>query len=146
MEILLIEDSPSDVFITKEAIKLTNGHNLHVAHDGVEAMEFLRQEGKFKTAPRPDIVLLDLNMPRKDGREVLMEVKNDDRLKCIPIIVLTSSGVQRDIWEAYKLHANCYIIKPADFNQFKEVIQAIDRFWLRKVTLPMPEKEVHCRT
>jgi two-component system, chemotaxis family, response regulator Rcp1 len=137
MEILMIEDSPSDVFLTKEALKLTGGNNiLHVVHDGVDAMAFLRKEGIYSNAPRPDLILLDLNMPRKDGREVLAEVKADDTLKCIPIIVLTSSSADQDINNAYSLHANCYIAKPADFTQFKEVVKAIQSFWFTKVSLP----------
>jgi two-component system, chemotaxis family, response regulator Rcp1 len=141
MEILIVEDSPSDVFITKEAFKLTNGgHHIHVAHDGVEAMEFLRKEGKHSHAPCPDIVLLDLNMPRKDGREVLGEMKNDQKLRCIPVIVMTSSGAERDVDEAYSLHANCYVTKPADFDQFKDLIKTIQTFWFSKATLPTRKK------
>jgi chemotaxis family two-component system response regulator Rcp1 len=137
IEILLVEDSPSDVFITQEALKQTRElSHVHVVNDGVEAMEFLRQEGSYEAAPRPDIILLDLNMPRKDGREVLGEIKADAKLKSIPVIVLTSSNAEQDIAHAYSLHANCYITKPADFTRFKEVIQSIETFWFGNVTLP----------
>lgn len=137
MEILLVEDSPSDAFIAKEALKRGGGKsNLHLAHDGVEAMAFLRKQGEYFDAPDPDIILLDLNMPRKDGREVLAEVKNDPKFKCIPVIVLTSSNAEQDVMKAYELHANCYITKPTDFAKFKELLKAIESFWLTNVTLP----------
>ena len=137
MDILLVEDSPSDAFIAKEALKRAGGSsNLHVAHDGVEALAFLRKQGEYFDAPRPHIILLDLNMPRKDGREVLAEIKNDERFKCIPVIVLTSSSAEQDIAKAYELHANCYITKPTDFSKFKELIQSIETFWFTNVTLP----------
>jgi two-component system, chemotaxis family, response regulator Rcp1 len=137
MDILLVEDSPSDAFIAKEALKRSGGNsNLHVARDGVEALAFLRRQGEYFDAPRPDMILLDLNMPRKDGREVLAEVKSDDRFKCIPIVVLTSSNAEQDISRAYELHANCYITKPTDFTQFKEILKSIETFWFRNVTLP----------
>jgi two-component system, chemotaxis family, response regulator Rcp1 len=137
IEILMVEDSPSDVFITKEALKQAPElSHVHVVSDGVEAMEFLRREGPFAAAPRPDIILLDLNMPRKDGREVLAEIKADAKLKSIPVIVLTSSSADQDIANAYSLHANCYITKPADFTRFKEVIRSIESFWFGNVTLP----------
>jgi two-component system response regulator len=140
IEILMVEDSPSDVFLSKEAIKeakLLN--NLHVVQDGVEAMEFLRKEGKFGEAPEPDLILLDLNLPRKDGREVLADIKADGRLRHIPVVVLTSSKADEDILRAYDLHANCYITKPVDFSRFKEVVRAIESFWLTIVTLPKHE-------
>jgi len=137
IDILMVEDSPSDAFLTREALKQAKeSSRIHVVNDGVEAMEFLRREGAFAGAPRPDIILLDLNMPRKDGREVLAEIKGDAKLKSIPVIVLTSSSAEQDILHAYNLHANCYITKPADFNRFKEVIKSIEMFWFGKVTLP----------
>ena len=140
LEILMVEDSPSDVFLTQEALKQTNGLcQLHVVSDGVEAMEFLRKEGQHAKAPRPDIILLDLNMPRKDGREVLLEIKSDEKLKSIPVLVLTSSSAEQDIAKAYSLHANCYITKPVDFARFKEVINSIKTFWFGNVTLPPHE-------
>jgi two-component system, chemotaxis family, response regulator Rcp1 len=137
IEILMVEDSPSDIFITQHAIQEAKVLNhLHIVEDGIEAMAFLRKEGKYADAPRPDIVLLDLNLPRKDGREVLAEVKADPRLKIIPIVVLTSSKSDEDILRSYGLHANCYITKPVDFSRFKEVVKAIESFWFTIVTLP----------
>ena len=137
LEILIVEDSPSDVFLVKEALKQTGETcRVHVVSDGVEAMEFLRKQGSHGHAPRPDLILLDLNMPRKDGREVLLEIKTDERLRCIPIVVLTSSSAEQDISKAYNLHANCYITKPADFARFKAVINSVQAFWFRDVTLP----------
>ena len=141
IEILLAEDSATDVLLAEEALehaKMRN--NLHVVKDGVEAMAFLRKEGKYADAPRPDLILLDLNMPRKDGREVLAEVKADDDLKTIPVVVLTTSQAQEDVLKAYGLHANCYISKPVDFEQFTNVVQAIDQFWFTIVTLPTERK------
>ncbi len=137
IEILLVEDSPSDTELTVEA--LANGkicNHLSMVEDGVEAMEFLRCQGKFADAPRPDLILLDLNLPRKDGREVLAELKADADLKTIPVVVLTTSAAERDVLGAYALHANCYITKPVDFKQFLEVIKVIENFWLSIVTLP----------
>jgi two-component system response regulator len=137
IEILLVEDSSTDVMLTKAALlhaKMRN--NLHVAKDGVVAMAFLRKEGEYADVPRPDLILLDLNMPRKDGREVLTELKVDDNLKYIPVVVLTTSQAQEDVIKAYGLHANCYISKPVDFQQFTNVVRAIDNFWFTVVTLP----------
>ncbi len=137
IEILLVEDSATDVMLTEEALqhaKMRN--NLHVVKDGVEAMAFLRKEGKYTAVPYPDLVLLDLNMPRKDGREVLAEVKADPKLKNIPVVVLTTSQAQEDVLKAYGLHANCYIAKPVDFDQFANVVRAIDQFWFTVVVLP----------
>ena len=137
IEILLVEDSPSDTELTVEA--LANGkicNHLSMVEDGVEAMEFLRRQGKFADAPRPDLILLDLNLPRKDGREVLAELKADADLKMIPVVVLTTSAAERDVLGAYALHANCYITKPVDFKQFLEVVKVIENFWLSIVTLP----------
>jgi two-component system, chemotaxis family, response regulator Rcp1 len=136
-EILVIEDSPSDAFILKEAFKhAKHVKQVHVVHDGVEALAFLRKEGRYATAPRPHIIFLDLNTPRKDGREVLAEIKTDEQLLSIPVIVLTSSSADQDVSNAYSLHANCYVTKPADFSQIKQVIKAIESFWFTHVTIP----------
>jgi len=141
VEILLVEDNAGDVRLTKEALKEGKVYNnLHWAKDGVEALEFLRREGKHAKAPRPDIILLDLNLPKKDGREVLSEIKSDDQLKHIPVVILTTSKAEEDVLRSYKLHANCYITKPVDLGKFIVVVQSIDRFWLTVVTLP-PAKE-----
>ena len=137
IEILLVEDSPSDTDLTLEALKDFKVRNhVSVVEDGVQALQFLRREGVFADAPRPDLVMLDLNLPRKDGREVLAEIKRDDQFKTIPIVVLTTSRAEQDILRAYQLNANCYITKPVDFNQFLEVIRSIENFWLFVVTLP----------
>ena len=137
IEILLVEDSSTDVMLAEEALEQAKmRNNLHVVKDGVEAMAFLRREREYSAAPRPDLILLDLNMPRKDGREVLAEVKADEKLKTIPIVVLTTSQAQEDVLKAYGLHANCYISKPVDFEQFTNVVGAIDHFWFTVVTLP----------
>lgn len=137
IEILLAEDSSTDVMLTRAALKFAKmRNNLHVVKDGVEVMAFLRKEGQYADAPRPDLILLDLNMPRKDGREVLTEVKADDDFKSIPVVVLTTSQAQEDVIKAYGLHANCYISKPVDFEQFTNVVRAIDNFWFTVVTLP----------
>jgi CheY-like chemotaxis protein len=141
VEILLVEDNAGDVRLTKEALKEGKVYNnLHWAKDGVDALEFLRREGKHTKAPRPDIILLDLNLPKKDGREVLSEIKSDDQLKHIPVVILTTSKAEEDVLRSYKLHANCYITKPVDLGKFIVVVQSIDRFWLTVVTLP-PAKE-----
>lgn len=137
VEILLVEDSPGDVRLTQEALKdskLLN--NLSVVRDGVEAMAFLRREGNYAEAVRPDLILLDLNLPRKDGREVLQEIKFDDDLKRIPVVVLTTSANEKDILTTYNLHANCYITKPVDFMQFISVVKSIENFWFTIVKLP----------
>ncbi len=137
IEILLVEDSPSDTELTVEALKDFKVRNhVNVVEDGVQAIQFLRREGPFGQAPRPDLIMLDLNLPRKDGREVLADIKSDDRLKTIPIVVLTTSRADQDILRAYQLNANCYINKPVDFNQFLEVVRSIESFWLYVVTLP----------
>jgi two-component system response regulator len=142
IEILLAEDSSTDVMLTKAALKFAKmRNNLHIVKDGVEVMSFLRKEGQYRDMPRPDLILLDLNMPRKDGREVLTEVKNDDDLKFIPVIVLTTSQAQEDVIRAYGLHANCYISKPVDFQQFTNVVRAIDTFWFTIVTLPVEDSD-----
>jgi len=137
IDILLVEDSPSDTDLTVEALgagKVAN--RLSIVEDGVQAMEFLRRQGRFANAPRPDLILLDLNLPRKDGREVLAEVKADPSLRHIPIVVLTTSQAEQDVLRAYSLHANCYVTKPVDFRQFIEVIRSIEDFWLTIVKLP----------
>jgi CheY-like chemotaxis protein len=137
VEILLVEDNPADVRLTQEALKEGKVYNnLHWAKDGVEALEFLHRKGKHAGAPRPDIILLDLNLPKKDGREVLQEIKNDDKLKRIPVVILTTSKAEEDVLKTYNLHANCYVTKPVDLEQFIVVVKSIDMFWLTVVTLP----------
>ena len=137
VEILLVEDNPADVRLTQEELKEGKVfNNLHWAKDGVEALEFLRREGKHAGAPRPDIILLDLNLPKKDGREVLHEIKNDEKLKRIPVVILTTSKAEEDVLKSYNLHANCYVTKPVDLEQFIVVVKSIDMFWLTVVTLP----------
>ena len=137
IQILLVEDSPSDAKLTLAALKLAKVVN-QVSHveDGVEAMEFLCRQGKFAQAERPDLILLDLNLPRKDGREVLEELKADPDLQMIPVVILTTSQAEQDIIRSYKLHANCYITKPVNFERFLEVVQSIENFWLTVVALP----------
>jgi chemotaxis family two-component system response regulator Rcp1 len=137
IDILLVEDNPGDVRLTLESLneaKVRN--NLHVARDGVEALEFLRRQGPFADAVRPDLILLDLNLPRMDGREVLAEVKSDPDLMSIPVVVLTTSSAEQDILHSYQLQANCYITKPVDLEQFIKVVRSIEDFWLTVVTLP----------
>lgn len=137
VEILLVEDNPGDVELTREALyeaKVAN--RLHVVSDGTDAVDFLFRRGVFADAPRPDIVLLDLNLPRKDGRQVLAEIKADADLAKIPVVVLTTSQAEEDVLRAYQLHANCYIPKPVDFNQFLRIIAMIEEFWLGVVKLP----------
>ena len=137
VEILLVEDNPADVRLTREALKEGKVYsNLHWVKDGVEALEFLRKQGKYAGKPRPDIILLDLNLPRKDGREVLEEIKSDSVLKRIPVVVLTTSKAEEDVLRTYNLHANCYVTKPVDLEQFIVVVKSIDMFWLTVVTLP----------
>ncbi len=140
VDILLVEDNPGDVRLTKEALRDAKVLNqIHVAKDGVEAMEFLNREGSFKEAPAPDLILLDLNLPRKDGREVLADIKKDPRLKRIPVVVLTTSKSDEDIVKSYNLHANCYITKPVDLNRFIEIIHSLEEFWFSIVKLPPKE-------
>jgi two-component system, chemotaxis family, response regulator Rcp1 len=137
VEILLVEDNPGDFRLTQEALhegKVYN--NLHWAKDGVDALDFLKRRGKHANAPRPDIILLDLNLPKNDGREVLSEIKQDDDLKAIPVVILTTSQAEEDVLRSYDLHANCYVTKPVDLEKFIVVVQSIDRFWLTVVTLP----------
>ncbi len=137
IEILLVEDSPADVRLTIEALKEEKlFNNLNVVNDGVEAMAFLHRQGKYAKAPRPDLILLDLNLPKKDGREVLKEIKSDEKLKIIPVVVLTISKAEEDILKSYALYANCYITKPLDLSQFSKVVKSIQDFWLTIVKLP----------
>ena len=137
IEILLVEDNPGDVRLTLEALKEGKVLNhMSVAVDGVEAMAFLRREGKFADAPHPDLVMLDLNLPKKDGREVLDDIKRDARLKHIPVVILTTSQAEQDIVKSYELHANCYIAKPVDLDQFMSVVKSVQDFWLSVVKLP----------
>ena len=137
IEILLVEDSPADVLLTREAFEQNKIVNtLHVAEDGIQAMDFLHRYGAYASAPRPDLILLDLNLPRKNGREVLAEIKADPDLKKIPIVVLTTSGAEEDILRAYNLNANCYVVKPVGFDNFMEAMQSIRHFWFSVVTLP----------
>ena len=136
-EILLVEDNPGDVRLMVEALKENRvGDNLHVVGDGVEALAFLRREGGYADAPRPDLILLDLRLPRKDGHEVLTEIKADEDLKRIPVVVLTISGAEVDVIEAYNSYVNCYVIKPVDLDQFIKVVKSIVDFWLTIVKLP----------
>ena len=137
IEILLVEDNPGDVELTREALHDSKVHmRLSVVPDGVEALAFLRREGRYADAVRPDLILLDLNLPRKGGREVLEEVKNDPSLRHIPVVILTSSQAEQDIARAYDLHANCYISKPVDLDQFITVVRSIEDFWFTVVKLP----------
>lgn len=136
-EILLVDDSPSDILLTREALtraKIIN--NLHVVEDGVEAIAFLKRQGPHANAPRPHLILLDLNMPKKSGQEVLAEIKSDEELKRIPVVVLTTSKSEEDVLKAYGLHANCYVTKPVDFANFASVIRSLEKFWFTVVTLP----------
>ena len=137
IEILLVEDNAGDVRLTREALKDAKVLNtLHVARDGEEAMDYLYHKGKYADAPRPDLILLDLNLPRKDGREVLAEIKADEDLKRIPVVILTTSKSEEDVLKMYNLHANCYVTKPLDLDQFIRVVQAIEDFWFTVVRLP----------
>lgn len=137
IEILLVEDNPGDVDLAREALATGKMRNaLHAVGDGEAAMAFLRRQGKYADAPRPDLVLLDLNLPKKDGREVLAEIKSDPDLKRIPVVILTTSNAEADILKTYNLHANCFITKPLDLNQFIKVVQAIEDFWFTIVKLP----------
>jgi len=136
-EVLLVEDSPGDVRLTKEAFRDANSFiHLHVASDGVEAMAFLRREGAHARAPRPDLILLDLNLPKMDGREVLAHIKKDESLKTIPVVILTTSGAEADILKSYQLQANCYLSKPVQLDAFQNLVKSINDFWFIKVKLP----------
>ena len=137
VEILMVEDNPGDVRLTQEALKEGKVRNkMHVVGDGVEALAFLRREGQYADAPRPDLILLDLNLPRRNGREVLAEIKEDPDLRRIPVVILTISQAEEDILKTYDLHANCYITKPVDLDQFIKVVKSIEDFWLTIVKLP----------
>ncbi|MBP7688179.1 MAG: response regulator [Thermoflexales bacterium] len=137
IDILLVEDNPGDADLAREALEDTKLHNrLHVVDDGEKALAFLRRQGAYAGVPRPDLILLDLNLPRKDGREVLAEIKSDDHLKRIPVVILTTSRAEEDVLKTYNLHANCYISKPIDLNQFMRVVKSIEDFWLSIVVLP----------
>jgi len=140
IEILLVEDNPGDARLIKEALKdFKIINDLHHVIDGVEALNFLRKKGKYANSPRPDLILLDLNLPKKDGREVLAEIKSDEDLKRIPVVILTISQSEEDILKSYNLHANCYITKPIDLNQFMKVVKSVEDFWLTIVELPPKE-------
>jgi CheY-like chemotaxis protein len=140
VDILLVEDSEGDARLAMEALRTCKIRNiLHHVTDGEDAITFLRQEGKYATVPRPDLILLDLNLPRMDGRQVLAEIKADDKLKSIPVVILTISSAEEDILRSYNLHANCYITKPLDLDQFMKVVQSIEEFWLTIVKLPKNE-------
>ncbi len=142
IEILMVEDSPGDARLTMEALKEAKVLNrISVVEDGVEAMAFLRREGKHTEAPRPDLILLDLNLPKKDGREVLAEIKTDPALADIPVVVLTTSQAEQDVLRSYQLHANCYVTKPVDLTQFMSVIKSVESFWLTVARLPRAESE-----
>lgn len=137
LKILLVEDSPSDAVLIEETLgesKLLN--ELHLVRDGVEAAEFLYKRGKYSNAPRPDLILLDLNLPKKNGRELLAEIKVDEHLMTIPVVILTTSSAEVDILRSYQLHANCYLVKPIDLDQFIGVVKSIEHFWLALVELP----------
>lgn len=137
VDILLVEDNPGDIRLTQEALKEGKVlNNLHIARDGVEAMAFLRRQDKYADAVRPDLILLDLNLPKKDGHEVLAEIKTDEGLKRIPVVILTTSEADEDILKTYDYHANCYITKPMDLNQLINVVKSIEDFWLSLVKLP----------
>ena len=137
MEVLLVEDSPGDVRLTQDAFREANGSvQLHVASDGIEAMAFLRRTGSHSRSPRPDLILLDLNLPRMDGREVLSTIKGDDSLKTIPTIILTTSDADADILTSYQLQANCYLSKPVQLDEFEAVVRSINDFWLTRAKLP----------
>lgn len=137
VEILLVEDNPGDARLTREALREAKmRNNLSVVGDGIEALAFLRRQGAYQNAPRPDIILLDLNMPKMDGREVLAQIKADPDLRRIPVVILTTSRAEEDVLRTYDLHANCYVAKPVGFEQFMEVVRSIEDFWLSIVTLP----------
>ena len=137
IEILLVEDNPGDVRLTREALREGKVRNhLTVVGDGVEALAYLRRAGKYAGAPRPDLIFLDLNLPKKDGREVLEEIKSDEALKRIPVVVLTTSKAEEDVLKSYNLHANCYVTKPVDLDQFIRVVKSVNDFWFTVVKLP----------
>ena len=140
VDILIVEDNPGDARLIRELLNNGKTYNsLHIIKDGVEAMEFLRKEGEYAKVPYPDLIILDLNLPKKDGREVLAEIKSDKKLKKIPVIVMTVSQAEEDIIRSYNLHANCYVTKPIDLNQFIKVVKSIEEFWFSTVKLPPKE-------
>lgn len=142
IEILMVEDSPSDALIAKEALEYSKVLNkLHIIENGEDAMLFLRQQGKYSDAPRPGLILLDLNIPRKDGQEVLKEIKEDKNLRTIPVVILSTSKSEEDVLRSYGHHANCYITKPVEFSKFVEVVHSIREFWFSVVTLPAESDE-----
>jgi CheY-like chemotaxis protein len=142
VEILLVEDNPGDIRLVMEAMReSSHTARLSVVQDGMDAMEFLRRQGRYADAPRPDLILLDLNLPRKDGREVLAELKPDLNLRMIPVVVLTSSRAEQDVRDAYELHANCYVVKPPTYEKLMATLQWIERFWLELVELPPKPRE-----
>lgn len=137
IEILMVEDNPGDVRLTREALRGGKIWNeIHVVTDGVAALDFLHKKPPYERAPRPDLILLDLNLPKKDGREVLAAIKSDSSLKTIPVVILTTSQAEEDVIRAYNLNCNCYVSKPVDFEQFTRIVRAIEQFWLSVVTLP----------
>lgn len=137
IDILVVEDNPGDARLIKEVLNDNKFYSsLYIVNDGVEAMEFLHNQGKFSSVPKPDIIILDLNLPKRDGREVLAEIKSDNELKHIPIVIMTISQAEEDILKTYKLHANCYITKPIDLNEFIKVVKSIEDFWFSIVKLP----------
>ena len=137
IEILLVEDNPGDVRLVREAFsEVAAPYNISVVEDGIEAMRYLNREDQYSEVPRPDLIILDLNLPKKDGREVLREIKSDEELKRIPVVVLTTSSAEEDILRSYNLHANCYITKPVDLEQFFKLVHSIENFWLTVVKLP----------
>ncbi len=141
MNILIVEDNSGDIVLTREAFdEVGLSEKVHISKEGEEAMRFLKKESPFENAPTPDIILLDLNIPKKDGREILADIKNDDELKAIPVIILTTSKSERDILSCYQSYANCYIEKPVDFDQFVDIIASIKDFWLNLVHLPTQTK------
>jgi two-component system, chemotaxis family, response regulator Rcp1 len=141
IQILLVEDNEADVRLATEALKAAKVANcIHVVHDGVQALEYLRRQGAYGTAPRPDLILLDLNMPRKNGLQVLVEVKSDPDLHNIPVVMLTSSSAEEDVVKSYDLHANCYIIKPVSFDGLIKIVKSLDQFWLSVVRLPPSDR------
>ncbi|MBV1961848.1 MAG: response regulator, partial [Immundisolibacteraceae bacterium] len=147
IDVLLVEDNPGDQDLTREAFKMGKITNtLHIVDDGEKAMEFLYQQGQYKDAPRPGIILLDLNLPRKDGREVLAEIKQDPSLRAIPVVVLTTSDSDKDILTSYELNANCYLTKPVELDSFLDAIQVLEQFWLTLVKLPAPGTRTRTRT
>ena len=140
IDILVVEDNPGDARLIMEVLKSNKIHNsLHIVKDGVEAMDFLHKKGEFADVPRPDLIFLDLNLPKKDGREVLAELKSDNDLKSIPVVVMTMSQSEEDILRAYNLHANCFVTKPIDLDQFVKVVESIEDFWFSLVKLPSKE-------